>query len=152
MEFLLSSKCQFCKKSGPPDRIPVFSTITTALSRIERPRRHHSTTRDPNATDLNVLSALAKILARDHEVAAVVAKRDSSTLVVVACVQRTVEPHIELGVFQQLIPKWLITIIRHWFKMRLDDRPIYDKPTIVIPTQPNDMGASLEQYIIRGPS
>ncbi len=146
MEFLHSSKCQFCKKSGPPDRIPVFSTITTALSCIERPRRHHSTTRDTNATDLKVLSALAKILARDHEVAAVVAKRDSSALVIVTCAQRAVEPNIEFAGFQRVIPKWLITGIRRWFKMR------HDQPTIIIPTPPDDMGASLEQYIIRGPS
>ena len=146
------SKCQFCKKSGPPDRIPVFSTITTALSCIERPRKHHSTISDTDSTNLKVLSALSNILARDYEVAAIVAKRDSSALVVVACVRRTVEPHIQLGGFQQLIPKWLITGVRQWFKMQRDDRPIYDEPTIIIPTQPNDMGGSLEQYIIREPS
>jgi len=76
MEFLLGLKRQFFKKSGPPDRIPAFSTIT--LSCIERPRRLNSTT---IGTDLKVLSALAKILVRDHEVAAVVASKEMWSLI-----------------------------------------------------------------------
>ncbi len=147
MEFLLGLKCQFSKQSGPPDQIPAFATITTVLSCIERPRKHNSTTINTYRTDLKVLNALAKILARDHEVAAVVSKRDGSALVVVACVQRTMEPHIQSGGFQQLIPRWFIRRILQWLGTCPDEN--YD-PTIVTPTPPPNMIASLEQYIVTG--